>query len=227
MSLSDLMEMAGFTIRRYEARDYVAVREIFAAGMSEHVPAACVHMLSQTWARLVLLTVFVGLLVSSQSLLLALLALTLILAAGQQIVTFSWSRYIKETINTDLLDIEQSYMARADSCFWVAECQGLVVGTVGARPSEQCRQDLELKRLSVRRDFRQRGIAKALCHTVIGLARARGLQAVVLGTSMLQVEAQKLYEKLGFQLQREVIIPQLLGKLTNFRISMYRFRIAS
>ncbi|XP_067837572.1 N-acetyltransferase family 8 member 7 [Heptranchias perlo] len=217
--------MTDFTIRRYEAMDYQPVREIFAAGMYEHVPAACFHLLRQPWAQLLLVTVFCLLLVSSQSLILPLLALALILATAQQLVTFFWSKYIEETFNSDLLDIQETYMMKDDACFWVAECQGVVVGTVSARRSDLSHANLELKRLSVRKAYRRRGIAKALCRTVILFARENGLEEVVLGTSMLQCEAQRLYQDLGFQLQGELLFPNLLGKLINFKILMYRCEV--
>ncbi|NWH67989.1 CMLO6 acetyltransferase, partial [Geococcyx californianus] len=80
---------------------------------------------------------------------------------------------------------------------------------------------LELKRMSVSKDFRGRGVAKALCSEVLRFTRARGYEAVVLSTSMVQVAAQRLYEGQGF---RKVgsFSPSLLGSLLCFHIYHYR-----
>ncbi|NXT63736.1 CMLO5 acetyltransferase, partial [Chaetops frenatus] len=80
---------------------------------------------------------------------------------------------------------------------------------------------LELKRLSVSREHRGRGLARALCREVLGFARARGFGAVVLSTSMVQVAAQRLYEGQGFR-RVGTSYPSLLGTLLNFQIFHYR-----
>ncbi|NXK70442.1 CMLO5 acetyltransferase, partial [Sylvietta virens] len=80
---------------------------------------------------------------------------------------------------------------------------------------------LELKRMSVSREQRGRGLARALCREVLGFARARGCGAVVLSTSVVQVAAQRLYEGLGFR-RVGASHPSLLGALLNFQIFHYR-----
>ncbi|NXH38631.1 CMLO5 acetyltransferase, partial [Dicaeum eximium] len=80
---------------------------------------------------------------------------------------------------------------------------------------------LELKRMSVSREHRGRGLARALCREVLGFARARGYGAVVLSTSAVQVAAQRLYEGQGFR-RVGASYPSLLGTLLNFQIFHYR-----
>ncbi|NWW82099.1 NAT8 acetyltransferase, partial [Climacteris rufus] len=80
---------------------------------------------------------------------------------------------------------------------------------------------LELKRMSVSREQRGRGLARALCREVLGFARARGYGAVVLGTSMVQVAAQRLYEGQGFR-KVGTSYPTLLCTLVNFQVFHYR-----
>ncbi|CAM4665049.1 unnamed protein product [Lepidochelys kempii] len=74
--------MVDYRIREYRDEDYEVVREMFATGMSEYVPALCVHVLKQPWVILVLACTFCVLLTSSKSLLLPILAVTLLLAMG-------------------------------------------------------------------------------------------------------------------------------------------------
>ncbi|NWW40354.1 NAT8 acetyltransferase, partial [Panurus biarmicus] len=80
---------------------------------------------------------------------------------------------------------------------------------------------LELKRMSVSREHRRRGLARALCREVLAFARARGYGAVVLSTSMVQVAAQRLYEGQGFR-RVGSSPPSLLGALLNVEIFHYR-----
>ncbi|NXK00271.1 NT8F2 acetyltransferase, partial [Corythaixoides concolor] len=85
---------------------------------------------------------------------------------------------------------------------------------------------LELKRMSVRKDYRGRGLSKALCGEVLRFARARGYEAVVLSTSMVQVAAQRLYEGQGFR-KVGTYSPSLLATLLCFQVFRYRCDLPS
>ncbi|XP_008120662.1 N-acetyltransferase 8 isoform X2 [Anolis carolinensis] len=219
--------MATHHIREYHPEDYETVRDLFATGMSEYVPTLCVHMLKQPWVILILACTFCLLLTSSRSLLLPILAVTLLLAVGRQILGYIWSMYIDHCLQEDLLDIQATYATSKGACFWVAEADDRVVAIVGARPSEEHQGELMLKRMSVRKDYRGHGIAKALCRTVLSFARDRGYQSVVLNTLMVQHEARAMYEGVGFQVYRHYILPTIYGHLANCTISKYRYDIPS
>ncbi|NXC41603.1 NAT8L synthetase, partial [Penelope pileata] len=85
---------------------------------------------------------------------------------------------------------------------------------------------LELKRMSVSRDHRGRGISKALCGEVLRFAQARGYGAVVLYTSMVQVVAQRLYESQGFRKVGSAS-PSLLGSFFCVQIFYYRRELSA
>lgn len=216
-----------YRIREYRPDDYETVRDLFATGMSEYMPTLCVHMLKQPWLILVLACTFCLLLASSKSLLLPILAVTLLLAVGRQLLAYIWSMYIEHCLRADLLDIQATYLGDKRSCFWVAEVEDCVVATVGARPSEEHQEELMLKRMSVRKDYRGLGIAKALCRTVISFAKEHGYKSVVLNTLMVQHEACAMYEGVGFQMYRHYILPTIYGRLANCTISKYRYDIPS
>lgn len=219
--------MVTYRIREYHAADYETVRDLFATGMSEYVPTLCVHMLKQPWLILVLTCIFCLLLTSSKSLLLPILAITLLLATGRQLLGYIWSMYIDHCLQEDLMDIQATYLADKGSCFWVAEVDESVVATVGARPSEEHPEELMLKRMSVRKDCRGFGIAKALCGTVISFAREHGYKSVVLNTLMVQHEARTMYENVGFRMYLRYVLPTIYGRLANCTISKYRYDIPS
>ncbi|KYO48523.1 putative N-acetyltransferase camello [Alligator mississippiensis] len=215
--------MAEYRIREYRDEDYEAARELFAAAMSEHAPGLCMHVLHQPWVLLVLACTFTLLLASSRSVLLPVLAVTLLLALGRQLLSYAWGLYIERCLGDDLRDIHASYVEPASSCFWVAEAAEGVVGTVAARPADAGNGTLMLRRMAVRRDFRGRGVATALGRAVLGFAQHRGCRAVVLNTLMVQHEARRLYEHLGFQPDRRYLLPTLYGRLAGCVITTYRY----
>lgn len=217
--------MANIQIRKYQDEDAESVKEIFTLGMSEHVPSSFVHLLKQPLTQMVLMCVFCALMASSKSFLLPVLAVTLLLAGARQLVVHMFKKYIETSLRKDLDNITETYIQQKDSCFWVAESDGRVVGTVACLPNQNVPDCLELKRMSVRHSHRGMGIAKALCRTVADFTRERGYAAVVLYTSVVQTDAQKLYEHMGYQRIREFVVPELVAKLTNFTLFEYRLEL--
>lgn len=217
--------MAGLQIRRYKDDDEEEVKEIFTMGMSEHVPSSFVHLLKQPLMQMLCVCVFCTLMATSKSVILPILAVTLLMAGGRQLVSYLFSSYIEESMRRDLNQIQETYMSSPNSCFWVAEIDGHVVATVACLPSERQPEYLELKRMSVRRSHRGQGIAKALCRTVADFARSRGAPAVILYTSIVQTDAQHLYEHVGYQRVRQFVIPEFFAKITNFSLIEYRLDI--
>lgn len=214
--------MAGIQIRKYRDDDDEAVKEIFTLGMSEHVPSSFMHILKQPPTQMVLMCMFCALLTSSKSFLLPILAVTLLLAAFRQLVVYMFNKYIDTSLKKDLNSISETYLRQKDTCFWVAEIDGRVVGTVACLPNENVPDCLELKHMSVRRSHRGMGIAKALCRTVVDFTRDKGYASVVLFTSVVQTDAQKLYEHMGYKKIREFVVPELVAKIMNFTLFEYR-----
>ncbi|XP_063257368.1 N-acetyltransferase 8 [Prinia subflava] len=214
--------MASFRIRQYQEQDYEAVRALFARGILEHAPAGFRHVLRAARVRLALLAVFVAARAAAGSWVLGLGAVALALVLLWVLVRSLSAEYVREALGTDLCDVPGTYLRPPDRCFWVAEEGGAVAGMVAALPAG--RGELELKRMSVSREHRGRGLARALCREVLGFARARGFGAVVLSTSMVQVAAQRLYEGQGFR-KVGASYPSLLGTLLNFQIFHYRYEL--
>lgn len=217
--------MAEAQIRKYRDEDAEAVKEIFTVGMSEHVPSSFTHILKQPLTQMVLMCVFCALMTSSKSILFPILAVTLLLAGIRQLVVHMFNAYIDTSLKKDLDNISQTYLQQKDSCFWVAEVDGRVVGTVACLPNENYPEALELKRLSVRRSHRGVGIAKDLCKIVAEFTKERGYAAVILFTSVVQRDAQHLYENIGYKKTREFTAPELVAKITNFNLFEYRLRL--
>ncbi|KAG9344106.1 hypothetical protein JZ751_012588 [Albula glossodonta] len=218
-------QMAHYQIRKYRDEDYETVRELYSTGFGEHLHAVCLQALRQLWAQLTLAGVFSVLLIFSRSLLVSFLGLGLTLLAAREGVRFLFGQGIKLGLSEDLQDIRKSYMQGEASCFWVAEIQEYIVGTVAILPAHGEQGSWELKRISVRRPYRGLGIAKALCRTALDFVADCGVENVVLYTSMLQTDAHRLYHSLGFYKEEEFIWPSLPAKLIQFMVFKYRYRV--
>lgn len=214
--------MDNIQIRKFHDEDADVVKELFTLGMSEHVPSSFMHVLKQPLTQMVLMCMFCALLTSSKSFLLPVLAVTFCLAGARQMVVYMFNKYIEATFRKDLNNISETYLKGKDSCFWVADSDGRVVGSVACLPAEDAPGCLKLKRMSVRRSHRGMGIAKALCRTVAEFTRDRGYGAVILQTSVVQTDAQKLYEHMGYKKIRESVVPEFLAKILNFTLLEYR-----
>jgi GNAT superfamily N-acetyltransferase len=96
---------------------------------------------------------------------------------------------------------------RGEYLAWVAQHETAVIGGVGVqlrhilpRP-DSGDDDLELGpeaiilNLYVEREWRRRGVAEALMHSVLDALAARGIRRIVLHASP---EGRRLYERLGF-----------------------------
>ncbi len=90
---------------------------------------------------------------------------------------------------------------------WVAAdaATGALLGTVatpraGRTMSPVARDgELDFRLLAVAPDARRRGIGETLVEHVLGLARERGSERVVLNTGPEMLGAHRLYERLGFE----------------------------
>ncbi|XP_027702094.1 N-acetyltransferase 8-like [Vombatus ursinus] len=193
--------MAPYHIRRYQDHDWEPVRELFSQGLLGNMPSDFRHLLKKPRTFLIILGVPFALFLGSGSLVLCLLSLLGLLAGHWLTFRHCIIQYIDKSLHNDLLDIQKSYLSGRGSSFWVAESEYQVVGIVGARPASGPiggRNYLELRRLSVKRTYRGKGMARTLIQTVLQFARDEGYDGVVLGTPNSYHPAQRLYESLGF-----------------------------
>ncbi|KAM5191933.1 N-acetyltransferase 8-like [Mantella aurantiaca] len=219
--------MPDYVIRLYKDSDHETVRDIFSRGIKEHTNTAFFHTLSlpQIWA--LLLVIFLVLLQATGSSLFSAMAVSVSVASLWLINRYIYASYVQESLASDLMNIRKYYLERDGYCFWVAEVAGKIVGTVAAIPPHPPtgENQVELKRLSVSTEHRGKGIAKALCNTVIDYARKRGSSAVVLSTSLSQSDASNLYRKMGFRRTVTEYDPFIIGKLIDFRVLFFQYDI--
>jgi N-acetylglutamate synthase-like GNAT family acetyltransferase len=106
--------------------------------------------------------------------------------------------YLRRSVETDLRDVHGTYMSKGGN-FWVAtpvDEPSHVVGMVALEaPSEQAG---ELRRMSVKTEFRRFGIARLLVSTLENWAVAHGFRTVRLTTGCVMHKAQAFYAAAGY-----------------------------
>ncbi|CAI9613230.1 unnamed protein product [Staurois parvus] len=165
--------MADYHIRLYKDSDYETVRDIFALGFSEHYPVSFCHALSLPRVRILILVVFLLALMTTGSSVVSFIAAIAVIFALLLLNREIYFSYIRKCLADDMLDIRKTYLQRDGCCFWVAESGKEIVGTVAAAPFPHPggQNQVELKRLSVPKKHRGKGIGKALVSTVIDFAQ--------------------------------------------------------
>ncbi len=97
----------------------------------------------------------------------------------------------------DLVDIKKVFQ-KGNGNFWVALCDGKVVGTVGV--VDIGHQQVALKKMFVHADFRGKkfGIAQTLMDRAKRWCDERSIKSILLGTTQQMRAAHRFYEKNGF-----------------------------
>ena len=96
----------------------------------------------------------------------------------------------------DVYAIEEQYLNNQGE-FLIGEWDGTFVAMGALRRTSPERA--EIKRMRVHPDYQGRGFGQLILTELIARARALGYKTLHLDTSILQVPAQKLYEKNGFR----------------------------
>jgi N-acetylglutamate synthase-like GNAT family acetyltransferase len=105
--------------------------------------------------------------------------------------------YIERSLNTDLANIEETYM-KDRGTFLVMErvFDNAVVATVGLQDlGDLC----ELRRMSVHASERRKGVGKHLISHFIAHARQHDFNGIKLSTGSWMESAMKFYASLGFE----------------------------
>lgn len=97
----------------------------------------------------------------------------------------------------DLLDIPNFYQ-KGNGNFWVALCDGTVVGTVSLLDIGNGQG--ALRKMFVKKAFRgsENGVAQKLLCGLLKWSKSKGLEEIFLGTTPKFLAAHRFYEKNGF-----------------------------
>jgi GNAT superfamily N-acetyltransferase len=103
--------------------------------------------------------------------------------------------YIDETLNPDLDDILHNYIIPGH-VFMIA-CMGREMVGTGALIFHG-EEISEMVRISTRKEYRRRGIGRAIITSLVNVARQRGDQRIIVKTNASWHDAINLYKRLGF-----------------------------
>jgi ribosomal protein S18 acetylase RimI-like enzyme len=124
--------------------------------------------------------------------------------------------FVDESLNPDLNDIQAEFIARGQS-FVVAHIGDTLVGT-GALIHEKDNIG-RIVRMSVNREYRRRGIGKALVEHLLKLAHQRNLERILIETNNDWDDAIGLYKRCGFvEYHRDDVSVYLSKKLKRHMI---------
>lgn len=96
----------------------------------------------------------------------------------------------------DVYTIEEAYLKNGGE-FLIGECDGLVVAMGALKHTSPVRA--EIKRMRVAPEYQGRGYGQLILEELEARAHALGYQILHLDTSILQIPAQRLYEKNGYR----------------------------
>lgn len=113
-----------------------------------------------------------------------------------------WVDYVRETLLTDLADVQGHYMVKGGD-FWVATIvdpdtnESVAVGILGINPKGDGVG--ELRRMSVRLEYRRYGIGQLLIAHVETWARANSFKTLTLSNGNMMTGAHNFYYRLGYK----------------------------
>lgn len=115
-----------------------------------------------------------------------------------------WVDYIKATLETDLADVETHYVDRGGN-FWVATTaeerdEGSTPVTVGILGINKKPDGVgELRRMSVKLEYRRYGVGQLLIEHVEKWAKTNGYKVLTLSNGNMMTQAHNFYYKLGYK----------------------------
>jgi DNA-binding MarR family transcriptional regulator/GNAT superfamily N-acetyltransferase len=112
------------------------------------------------------------------------------------------NEYYREVgvVQKDAPKAVQQFLRDRDAGFWIAYVEGGVAGCVALRPLSNLPSAGECKRLYVRAQFRRRGIAELLLHTMEAHARRISLASIYLDSKDDLKVAIALYRRRSYKL---------------------------
>lgn len=102
-----------------------------------------------------------------------------------------------ESSDVDLSDIDAQYDSRGGQLEIIESADGTPLGVLGWRPATG--DVFELKKLYLTPNARGLGLGRRCVERVVDAAHSAGARAIVLETSNLLTEANRLYTRLGFK----------------------------
>ena len=111
-------------------------------------------------------------------------------------------RLLRDVLRSDMKDTELKFWTTKPNVFLVAKMDGKVVGCGSYKHMNP--DTVEMCRLCVDANHRGLRIGRKLVEALNNTAKNEGYTCMYLQTSNAQIDAQKMYEKMGFSLLRKI-----------------------
>lgn len=109
-------------------------------------------------------------------------------------------------MDAEILKAEIEFCYNNSCNFWYAhDTAGQIIGCIGLKKLDE--KNAELKRFCVTSEYRGKGVAQKLFATLIKSAQKHQFTSIYLGCIKQAVAAQRLYQKLGFNLVEAQHLP--------------------
>jgi N-acetylglutamate synthase-like GNAT family acetyltransferase/DNA-binding MarR family transcriptional regulator len=134
-----------------------------------------------------------------------------IISMVEDIQRNEFSLPITDDINAGILKAEAEFYYNKSYNFWYAiNNTGEIIGCIGLIKIDE--ENAEIKKFFVRKQFRGKGVAKKLMHTLIKSAVKHHFKKIFLGTVDTLLAAQKFYKKYGFSQINEHDLPKKFNR---------------
>uniref|UniRef100_M4AE02 Probable N-acetyltransferase CML3 n=1 Tax=Xiphophorus maculatus TaxID=8083 RepID=M4AE02_XIPMA len=189
-----------FSIREYKLSDQDVVMSLFHDGILEHVyPAFFKAISNPDHVGIALSISMAGYVLGGSSYFQALLFGTLWAGFIYYCCHDIYDSYMMGRLNTDMADIQASYLEIPDNGFWVAEAdvngQVKVVGMVAVTGD---RSYARMTHVVVAFAWRRRNLGSQLTRKALDFCKDRGFSRFVMALSSPQTAAISMCQKLGF-----------------------------
>uniref|UniRef100_A0A3P9QB67 N-acetyltransferase domain-containing protein n=1 Tax=Poecilia reticulata TaxID=8081 RepID=A0A3P9QB67_POERE len=188
-----------FSIREYKPSDQDVVMSLFHDGILEHVyPAFFKAISNPDHVGIALSISMAGYVLGGSSYFQALLFGSLWAGFIYYCCHDIYDSYMMGRLNTDMADIQASYLEIPDNGFWVAEAdingQAKVVGMVAVTDRSYAR----MTHVVVAFAWRRRNLGSQLTRKALDFCKERGFSRLVMDLSSPQTAAISMCQKLGF-----------------------------
>jgi len=201
------MEKISYVIREYREGDEVGIKSVLReAAFSNIWPGVCVSVNDTTFKYVTAVLVSLAALFSRGCVISCLVSVFVpfvVVVLGHCIVAVY---YVYGPPLCDLNDIRGNYQSTESTNFWVAETLSAhgkqIIGTIAVVNSLKgmayCNNVAYLRRMSVLKSCRRRGVAKCLLETAVRFCREGNYLRLELITTKVHQAAMQLYLKYGF-----------------------------
>ena len=232
-SASDMSLIEHISIRHFQLEDQDAVFRVLRDSYYHYLTLVFwMNIITGQTFHALFVVVFALAIYTSKSIVYSLIAVTLCFGVVAVLHLIGSLYYLHGTPLEDVRNVKNVYFEDADCHFWVAEVisstapRRRIVGTIAiGRRYEREGKVAWLRRLTVLKNFRRRGIAKQLIMATMQFCKRREYSVIELHVASIHQTARALYIRLGFECTSYTPY-RLMGGLVKIPFYVFQFKLA-